>query len=129
MIKNLVFFAIIILSVIVGYMYFFGEGEDKEKAHNVVNETKELGKSVGDFLKRQKDRYDNGEFDRLLKRIDNIIDSVRNKDTPTTIAETKELKELETELRQVDADKLSVENRERLKQILRDLDTEIEKTE
>ena len=129
MIKNLLFLIIIILAVVVGYMYFFGKGEDRERAESVVNETKELGKSVADFIKRQKDRYDDGEFDRLLNRIARTIDKVRSKGSETTKEENEELKELEKELRQIDAEKLSEEDRVKLKELLRDLDTEIEKTE
>jgi|SRR5688572_25630605 len=129
MIKNLLFLIILILAVVVGYMYFFGKGEDRERAASVVNETKELGKSVADFIKRQKDRYDDGEFDRLLNRIARTIDKVRSKGSETTKEENQELKELENELRQIDTDKLSEENKKRLKELLRDLETEVEKTE
>ena len=129
MIKNLLFLIIIILAVVVGYMYFFGKGEDRERAESVVNETKELGKSVADFIKRQKDRYDDGEFDRLLNRIARTIDKVRSKGSEITKEDNEELKELEKEHRQINAEKLSEEDRVKLKELLRDLDTEIEKTE
>jgi molecular chaperone DnaK (HSP70) len=129
MIKNLLFLIIIILAVVVGYMYFFGKGEDRERAESVVNETKELGKSVADFIKRQKDRYDDGEFDRLLHRISKTIDRVRSKGSDTTKEENEELQELEKELRQIDTDKLSEENKKKLKELLRELETEVEKTD
>lgn len=129
MIKNLLFLIILILAVVVGYMYFFGKGEDRERAASVVNETKELGKSVADFIKRQKDRYDDGEFDRLLNRIARTIDRVKSKGSETTKEENQELKELENELRQIDTDKLSEENKKKLKELLHDLEVEVEKTE
>ena len=129
MIKNLLFLVILILAGVVGQIYFFGKGEDRERAENVVNETKELGRSVGDFIKRQKDRYDDGEFDRLLRRIDKTIDKVKSKTSDTTKEESDELKELERELRQIKPEKLSEENKEKLKQLLRDLEAEIDKAD
>lgn len=127
--KNLIFFIILLLAVVVGYMYFFGKGEDKETAASVVNETKELGKSVGDFLKRQKEKYDDGEFDRLLDKISNTLNKFKSKKADPTVEENKELKELEKELKQIDPEKLNDENRARLKKLLDELETEVEKVE
>jgi len=110
-------------------MYFFGKGEDRERAANVVSETKELGKSVGDFLKRQKEKYDDGEFDRLLDKINNTNDKFKSKKTEPTKEESQELKELEKELKQIDPEKLNDENRARLKKLLDELEAEAEKTE
>lgn len=124
--KNLIFLVILVIAGIVGYMYFFGKGEDREKAVAVVTETRELGKSVGEFLKRQKEKYDDGEFENLMNKIDRNLDKMRNNKTENTDEERQELKELERELRQVDADKLSPENRERLRQLLDEFEKELE---
>ena len=129
MIKNLFFFIVLVIALIVGYMYFFGKGEDREQARNVVNETRELGRSVGDFLKRQKEKYDDGEFDKLLDKIGKTIERLKTKKTEPTEEETRELKELEDELKQVDPKKLNDENRVRLRRLLDDLEKEVEKTE
>ena len=127
--KNLIFFIILLLAVVVGYMYFFGKGEDKETATSVVNETKELGRSVGDFLKRQKEKYDDGEFDRLLDKISNTLNKFKSKKSEPTVEENKEMKDLEKELRQIDPEKLNDENRARLKKLLEELEAEVEKAE
>ena len=125
--KNLIFLILILLVGIVLYMYFFGKGEDKEKAGEIVNETKELGRSVGEFIKRQKEKYDAGEFDRLVDKINRAIDKLKSKKEPVTAEESKELKVLEDELRQIDTDKLTPEERERLQKLLDDLEAELQK--
>jgi hypothetical protein len=122
--KNLFFLIIIIITCIVGYMYFFGKGEDRERAETVVNETKDLGRSVADFLKRQKDRYDDGEFDRLLDRISKSLKNLKTKPDQDQQVE-QDLEELETELKKVDPEKLSEENKEKLRQLLREVDQEL----
>ncbi len=127
--KSLFFLVILILAGYVGYMYFFGKGEDRERAASVVNETKELGRSVADFIKRQKSKYDDGEFDRLLDRISGTLQKVKSKKTGITKEENDELKDLEQELRQIDTDKLNQENRERLRKLLNDLERELEESE
>jgi len=117
---------IIILAAIVAYMYFFGQGEDKEKAHSIVNETRDLGRSVGDFIKRQKDKYDDGEFDSLIKKIRGSIDKLKGKTEKNTDEVQQDLRELKNELKQIDPQKLSEENREELKKLIRDLEKELD---
>ncbi len=116
---------IIILAAIVAYMYFFGQGEDKEKAHTIVNETKDLGRSVGDFIKRQKVKYDDGEFDSLIRKIRGSIDKLRGKTEKNTDEVQQDLRELEKQLKQIDPQKLSEENREKLKKLIQDLEKEL----
>lgn len=113
---------LLIIACIVAYMYFFGKGDDKAKAREIVAETKELGQSVGDFLKRQKEKYDDGEFDRLLDRIGDAVQKLKKQPKEEQEESKENLKELETELRKVDPDKLSLENRQRLEELLRDID-------
>ncbi len=125
--KNLIFLIILILAGVVGYMYFFGKGEDRERAASVVNETKDLGRSVADFVKGQKNKYDDGEFDRLLDKINGTLNKLKSKKEPNTQEENEELKELEKELRQIDPDKLSEEDRTRLKKLLNELEEELDK--
>jgi flagellar motility protein MotE (MotC chaperone) len=106
-------------------MYFFGKAEDKEKAHTIVNETKDLGKSVGDFIKRQKDNYDNGSFDSLFLKIRNSVDKFKGKTEKKSDEEQQDLRELEKQLKQIDPNKLSEKNREELKKLLQDLEKEL----
>lgn len=124
--KSLIFLALVVLAVLVGYTYFFGKGEDKERAREIVSETRDLGRSIGDFLKRQKEKYDDGEFDRLLDKLSTTLDKLKTNKSESTTEEKKELKTLEDELRQVDPEKLNPENRERLKKLLHELETELE---
>jgi hypothetical protein len=123
--KNILFLAILLIAGVVGYMYFFGKGEDKEKATEIVTETRELGRSVGEFLKRQKEKYDDGEFDRLLDKIGNTIEKLKSKRDKNTPEENQELRELEKELRQIDTDQLTEEKKQELQRLIDDLEKEL----
>ncbi len=127
--RKLIFSLILILAGVIAYMYFFGKGEDKQKADEIVAETKELARSVGDFIKRQKDKYDNGELDKIFDKIGHAIDKLKSKKSNNQDEVTQDLKDLEKELKQIDPEKLNDENRERLKKLLNDLEQELEKTE
>lgn len=123
--SRLIGIIVIILAAIVGYMYFFGKEDDKVKAHTIVNETKELGKSVGDFISRQKDKYDNGEFDKLLNKIGDGIAKLRSKPDNKSDEVKQDLRDLEIKLKEIDPQKLSEENREKLKKLIQDLEKEL----
>lgn len=125
--KNLIYLILIVLMCVVGYMYFFGKGEDRERAEKVVSETKDLGKSVADFIKRQKDKYDEGEFDRLLDKIGQTLEDLKSsKGNDEEV--TQNLRDLESELKKIEPEKLSDENKERLKKMLNEVERELDET-
>ncbi len=116
---------VILLAGLIAYMYFFGHGENKEKAHSIVNETKDLGKSVGDFIKQQKEKYDEGEFDSLSMKIKTTINKLRGKSEKNSDEVQQNLRELEKQLKQIDPQKLSEKDRDELKKLLEELDKEL----
>jgi hypothetical protein len=112
--------------LIIAYMYFFGKGENKQNAEKIVTETRDLGRSVGDFIRRQKDNYDNGSFDSLFTKIRISLDKLKGKKGTNTEEQQQNIRELEKQLKQIDPDKLSEENREELKRLLQDLEKELD---
>lgn len=118
-------FIAIILAAIVGYMYFFGKEDDKVKAHTIVNETKDLGKAVGDFIGRQKDKYDNGDFDALIDNIKSHLDKMRANPEKNTDEVQKDLRDLDIKLKQIDTTKLTQEKKENLRKLIQDVDNQL----
>lgn len=123
--RKLIFLLLLVLAGYVGYIYFFGKEDEKAKAHSIVNETKDLGRSVADFIKGQKDKYDDGEFDALVKKIRSSLDKLRGKTEKNSDEVQKDLRDLENQLKQIDPDKLSEEKREELRKLLQDLEKEL----
>lgn len=118
-------FIAIILAAIVGYMYFFGKEDDKVKAHTIVNETKDLGRAVGDFIGRQKDKYDNGDFDALINSIKSHLERLKGHPEKNTDEVQKDLRDLDIKLKQIDTSKLTEEKKEELRKLIQDLDNQI----
>ncbi len=79
MIKNLIRLAVLVVVVLIAYNYFFGNQEEKETAQNIVNEFVDLGKSVGDLIKTEKEKFDAGKYDEALDKIGNFIDGLKAK--------------------------------------------------
>ena len=123
--RKLIFTLILILAGYVGYMYFFGKGDDKAKAQIIVNETRDLGKAVGDFLSKQKDKYDDGEFDRLIDKVSGSLAKLKS-DSGEKGEEVKDnLRDLQKELKQIDPEKLNEENRKALEKLIKDVDEQL----
>lgn len=123
--RKLIFTLILLLAGYVGYMYFFGKGDDKAKAQIIVNETRDLGKAVGDFLSKQKDKYDDGEFDRLIDKVSSSLEKLKS-DSGEKGEEVKDnLRDLQKELKQIDPKKLNEENRKALEKLIKDVDEQL----
>ena len=102
-------------------MYFFGKGEDKTQARTIVHETGDVVKSIGDFLKRQKDKYDDGEFDHLIEGVNETIRTIKSKVSNTDEVDKDQLKKMMDELEKLDPSKLSPENQEKLEKTKKEL--------
>ena len=107
-------------------MYFFGKGEDKTQAQTIVQESGEVVRSIGDFLKRQKDKYDDGEFDHLIEGVNETIRTIKSKISNSDEVQKDQLKKMLDELEKLDPSKLSPENREKLEKTKKELKNLIE---
>jgi flagellar basal body-associated protein FliL len=122
---KLIFTLLLLLAGYVAYMYFFGKGEDKSSAESIVRETRDVVNSVGDFLKHQKDKYDDGEFDRMIEKVEKSIHKLKSTSSENQDEVKKTLRELELELKKIDPEKLSEENKKQLKKIQDELNEEL----
>jgi len=123
--RKFIFTLILLLAGYVGYMYFFGKGEDKAKAEVIVNETKDLGKAVGDFLSKQKDKYDDGEFDRLIDKVSASLEKLKSGSEEKGEEVKDNLRDLQDELKTIDPGKLNEENRKALQKLIDDVESQL----
>lgn len=123
--RRLIFTLLLLLAGYVGYMYFFGKGDDKAQAQVIVTETRDLGRAVGDFLRNQKDKYDDGEFDRLIDKVSSNLEKLKSGPGQKDEQVRDDLRRLQTELKQVDPSKLNEENRKALQKLIDDVDEQL----
>ena len=124
---RLIGFLVIVLAIIVAFMYFFGKGEDKARATAVVEETKEVVGAIGDFLKGQKDKYNKGEYDKMIDKVEDSVGRLK-----TTASEEKDavkdaLRQIQSELKRVDTLPLSESDKLELKKVLQEVEAELKK--
>jgi|SRR5690606_22938632 hypothetical protein len=119
--RKLLFLVLLILAGYIGFMYFFGKGEEKAQAELVVQETVELGKAIGDFLKKQKGKYDDGEFDQLIDQVSASISKLKKEKNRSAEEVGHDLDDLEKELRQIDPSKMTDDQKEKWEKLLKEL--------
>ncbi len=69
MLKSLLQLAVLLVIGIVLYNYFLGTPEERKQSEAIFREVGELGKSVFELVKAEKEKFDAGKYDEALKKI------------------------------------------------------------
>lgn len=122
--RKLLFLLLLVLAGYVGYLYYFGKGEEKTQARSVVQETGQLIHSVGLLLKNQKDTYNEHEVKSLIDQVNATLQKVKTDSGPRDQQVNDDLRDLTTELRKMDTTRLSVEDKRTLEKLINELEKE-----
>lgn len=79
MIRSLIKLIIVLTIGILVYNYFLGSDTEKENAHKIFKEVKELGVAVKDLLKSEKEKFDSGKYDEALDKIGGLFKDLKRK--------------------------------------------------
>lgn len=90
--------------LLVGYNYFWGNAEEKENSRRIVGQVTELGKSVVNLLKSEKEQFDKGKYDQALAKLTSALNIEHERaaelgdDGQECLEKCKHLEEAEHEL-------------------------------
>lgn len=73
MLKSLLQLAALLVIGIVLYNYFLGTPEERKQSEAIFREVGELGKSVVELVKSEKEKFDAGKYDQALEKIGSIF--------------------------------------------------------
>jgi len=73
---KLVFFAVIGL---ISYNYFYGNEVEKARSEKVINGVKDVFGSIKDLAVAEKEKFDEGKYDKILDKIGNVFEDVKDK--------------------------------------------------
>ncbi|MBR9922698.1 MAG: hypothetical protein GYB31_17850 [Bacteroidetes bacterium] len=77
MIKSLIRLALVVVIGVLVYNYFLGSPSEKESASKIFNEVKEVGSSVADLLRSEKEKFDAGKYDTALEKVGGLFDKLK----------------------------------------------------
>ena len=104
MIKLLIKIAIPIIIGILIYNYFFGTVKEKKTSVEVYTKVKDLSLSLVDVMRSEKEKFDEGKYDKAMDKLNDVYNAARNHDEDMTVSEKKELKKLESEKEELKKD-------------------------
>ena len=99
MIKLLIKIAIPIIIGILIYNYFFGTVKEKETSVEVYTKVKDLSLSLVDVMRSEKEKFDEGKYDKAMDKLNDVYNAARNHDEDMTVSEKKKLESEKEELK------------------------------
>lgn len=79
MIKFAIKILVVGLVLLLGYYFFFGSPEDKERAKAVFSEVGDLFSELGSFLAEEKAKFDRGDYESELDKIRLLVEDIKAK--------------------------------------------------
>jgi|SRR5690625_270128 len=120
--------ALMLVVLIVGYNYFFGDSHEKTESQEIIDKVKDLGESLFGFVVNEKERMEQGKYEGLFDQVENLFDLIKSQLESADTVERDELiklesdkNDLEIELKKAEENGVSPEEKERLDQKIQDL--------
>src|SRR5690625_7456574 len=114
--------ATMLVVLIVGYNYFFGDSHEKTESQEIIDKVKDLGESLFGFVVNEKERMEQGKYEGLFDQVENLFDLIRQQPESADTGEGEKLikrdpekNDLETERKKAKENGVSREEKERLR--------------
>ncbi len=75
--KVLLRLALVLIIGVLIYNYFLGTDEEKATSEKVFNQVKEVGKSIGELIKQEKQKFSEGKYDDAFDKIGSLYDQAK----------------------------------------------------
>ena len=137
MIKTIIQVALVLIVFVLVYNFFFGTSEEKETSTEIFQEIKDVGVSVKDLLKAEKEKFDEGKYDNAVKKMRELFQDLESKARELSPEYVDDVQNLESQRKdlegQLDQAKETIEDvgekAEKVKEINRSLDQLMKDTE
>lgn len=100
--RTIINLILIVVIAIVGYNFFFGDQSEKTESQEIVQQVKDLGRSIGDLMKSEKEKFDEGKYDGVFDRMRTIFDKVKSQLNSADSSGQEELQGLEKDLNELE---------------------------
>lgn len=131
--RSIINIVLIVLVAVVGYNYFFGSTEEKTASKEIVSQVKDLGKSIGGLITSEKERIEEGKYDSVFDKIEDIFNMLESQLDSGDAKDNEELKELEKNKKELEEEVKNAEEQEVTKEEKNNLEDKVkellEKTE
>ncbi len=100
--KTIIKLLIIAILALILYNYFYGDETERETSAQVVDNARQLGQSLWDMIRVEKDRFSDGKHQEIVDNIGSTIGFVRDNRDAMNISDSQ-LMELEKHQSELDS--------------------------
>lgn len=126
--RTIINLILIVVIAVVGYNYFFGSNSEKNESQEIVDQVKDLGKSIGDLIRSEKNKLEEGKYDDVVNKARSIFEKLESQINPTDSTQKEglqalgnDLEALEKKVKEVADSTVSDQDKEELKTELQKL--------
>jgi len=108
--RSLIKIALLIVVGVLVYNYFLGSEDEKATSEKVFRQVKEVGKSIGDLVKKEKQKFKDGKYDQAFEKLGETYEKLKGKVDGVGDEEEKGiLEKLERQKEKLEAEKVEIE--------------------
>lgn len=95
--RNLIKLIIIAVIGLISYNYFYGNEVEKARSEKIVGEVKDVFVSVKDLVKMEKEKFEEGKYDKAMDKISNLFKDFKDKSQEVSVDLKERFSQLEQE--------------------------------
>lgn len=77
--RSIIKIALFLIVGVLVYNYFWGTESEKATSEKVFRQVKEVGRSIGDLIKQEKEKFADGKYDRAFENLGKVYEDLKDK--------------------------------------------------
>ena len=128
--RKLIGLALLVIAGIVVYNYYFGSPEEKMESRKIFNQVKDISRSISDVVKSEKDKIEEGKYDKVFDQLGSLYQSLRkgaNELDRNVMDKLDEFESRKEKLKDREKELIKETDTKKIEEQKRDIDQELER--
>lgn len=108
--RSLIKIALLIVVGVLVYNYFLGSEEEKATSEKVFRQVKDVGKSIGELIKNERQKFKDGKYDEAFDKLGEAYEKLKGKVNEGDQEDQEMLKKLEKQKEDLEMEKKQIED-------------------
>ena len=109
--RSLIKLALLLIVGVLVYNYFLGSEEEKATSEKVFKQVKEVGRSIGDLISNERQKFKDGKYDQAFDKLGDAYEKLKGRvDQEDTKEEKLDLEKLKKQKEELEQEKQKIED-------------------
>ena len=109
--RSLIKLALLLIVGVLVYNYFLGSEEEKATSEKVFKQVKEVGRSIGDLISNERQKFKDGKYDQAFDKLGDAYEKLKGRvDQEDTKEEKLDLEKLKKQKEEFEQEKQKIED-------------------